>query len=96
ATSLRQAGAVEASVEAMLERFVDRFEYWRACWRARGLDAVREAWLGRAARLGEKIVVGLPADRLEGRFAGLDDSGALILELADGGRRTITAGDVLP
>lgn len=96
ATSLRQAGAAGASVEAMLEGFIDRFDFWQARWRARGLDAVREAWLGRAARVGEKIVVRLPGDRLEGRFAGLDDTGALILELADGGRRTITAGDVFP
>jgi hypothetical protein len=31
---------------------------------------------------------------LQGRFAALDASGALDLELADGGHRLVTAGDV--
>jgi BirA family biotin operon repressor/biotin-[acetyl-CoA-carboxylase] ligase len=36
----------------------------------------------------------LPQEELRGRFDGLDDSGALLLRLPDGARRSISAGDV--
>ncbi len=94
ASSLVAAGAKKVSPGDMLGRFVSGFDTWRGRWRAGGLDAVREAWLARAARLGEEIVVRMPNDRLTGRFAGLDATGALIIDLAGGGRRTVTAGDV--
>jgi biotin-(acetyl-CoA carboxylase) ligase len=32
----------------------------------------------------------------QGRFAGLDDKGRLLLELPDGAIQTIAAGDVFP
>lgn len=94
ATSLVAAGARRVTPADMLARFVAGFDVWCGRWRADGLDAVREAWLARAARLGEDIVVRMPDHRLEGRFAGLDGTGALIIDLAGGGRRTVTAGDV--
>jgi len=94
ATSLRGAGARPVAVEDLLARYVDGFAHWRARWQNEGIGAVREAWLKRAARLGEDITVRLPGDRLQGRFAGLDEVGALLLDLPDGSRRTITAGDV--
>lgn len=94
ATSLAEAGARGVLPGEMLARFVAGFDVWRGRWRAGGLDAVREAWLARAARLGEEIVVRMPENRLEGRFAGLDATGALIIDLPGGGRRTVTAGDV--
>lgn len=93
-TSLRNAGVAGVAVEDMVLRFVAGFAVWRERWTAAGLGAVREAWLARAARVGEDIVVRLPGDELKGRFTGLDESGALLLDLADGSRRTVTAGDV--
>src|SRR5690606_41799104 len=73
-----------------------RFGYWYARWKTDGFAAVREAWLRRAHGLGQQIVVRLPVGELHGRFAALDDSGALLLELPDGRRQAITAGDVFP
>jgi len=40
--------------------------------------------------------VRLPDREMQGRFAALDDSGALLLELPDGRVQTVTAGDVFP
>lgn len=94
ATSLRAAGARAATPCDMLGRFIAGFAHWRARWHNEGLAAVREAWLARAARLGEEITVRLPKSEMKGRFGGLDENGALLLEMADGSRRAITAGDV--
>lgn len=94
ATSLREAGAGPVAVRDMLTRYIGGFAHWRARWQNEGIAAVREAWLEHAARLGEDITVRLPGDRLQGRFTGLNDAGALLLDMPDGSRRTITAGDV--
>jgi BirA family biotin operon repressor/biotin-[acetyl-CoA-carboxylase] ligase len=58
-----------------------------------GFAPIREAWLARAAFLGETIEVRLPNETLNGRFVDLDASGALLLDTA-AGRRIVTAGDV--
>jgi len=94
ATSLRQAGAGDIEVEGLLMRFLAGFAEWRARWQNEGLAVVRAAWLERAARLGEEIIVRLPGAELKGRFEGLDESGALMLDMADGSRRKVSAGDV--
>lgn len=58
-----------------------------------GFAATRSDWLDRAIGLGQEIRVRLPKRSLTGRFAGLDRTGALVLE-QDTGRRLIAAGDV--
>lgn len=90
ATSLTAAGCPPIAVDGMLARFLEAFDRWRR----EGIAALRAAWIERAAGLGEQIAVRLPNDELRGRFAGLDDSGALLLDLPDGARRVISAGDV--
>lgn len=62
-------------------------------WLQQGFEPIRAAWLARAHPVGSPLRVGLGARVLEGRFAGLDTDGALLLDTADG-RRRITAGDV--
>lgn len=94
ATSLAAAGCRPVPADDMLVRFITAFDRWRRRWREEGIAAVRAAWIARAAGLGEDIEVRLPNDRLRGRFAGLDESGALLLDLPDGARRVISAGDV--
>lgn len=52
-------------------------------------------WLTVAHPLGTPLMVGEPGELpLSGTFAGLTESGALQLRLADGSTRTIHAGEV--
>ncbi len=69
--------------------------FWRLYrdWRTHGFEPIRQQWLARAAGLFEEITVRLPKEELTGVFAGLDESGALVLRLSDG-KRTIAAGEV--
>lgn len=62
-------------------------------WRTQGFAPVREAWLMRAAGLGQTVTVRLPNETIEGVFEDLDESGGLVLRF-DGGTRIISAGDV--
>jgi BirA family transcriptional regulator, biotin operon repressor / biotin---[acetyl-CoA-carboxylase] ligase len=65
-----------------------------ALWREQGFEPIRVAWLARAKGLGQPIVARLPHETLEGLFRGLGRDGALELELPNGRRRDVTAGDV--
>jgi BirA family biotin operon repressor/biotin-[acetyl-CoA-carboxylase] ligase len=94
ATSLRAVGVGSVGLRDILNRYIYGFAQWRTRWQKEGIVAVREAWLERAAQLGEDITVRQPSGQLTGRFFGLDEVGALLLDLPDGSRRTISAGDV--
>jgi len=91
--SVREAGAATDPVE-LLERFAGCFVAWYDIWRREGFAPLRAAWLDRAAGLGQTIEVRLDHETLVGRFATLDESGALALDLPDDGRRLVAAGDV--
>ena len=86
----RSTATVEAVLAGLTDAWLKRFEAWS---RPGGFGPTREAWLERAAFLGEIITLRLPEGPLTGRFAGLDPSGRLELE-TDAGRRLIDAGDL--
>ncbi|MGE5146080.1 MAG: biotin--[acetyl-CoA-carboxylase] ligase, partial [Candidatus Eiseniibacteriota bacterium] len=72
------------------------FAAWRARWLAEGFGPVRQAWLARAWRRGQAIEIRLERERASGVFAGLDDSGALMLDPSGGPRRLVSFGEVFP
>ncbi|MEY4160675.1 MAG: hypothetical protein RLZZ136_1296 [Pseudomonadota bacterium] len=66
-----------------------------ARWRSYGLGPVIARWQAAAHPLGTPLLVGEAEDvPLAGTFAGLTDDGALQLQLADGTRRVVHAGEV--
>jgi BirA family biotin operon repressor/biotin-[acetyl-CoA-carboxylase] ligase len=79
---------------AFLERLAGRLLYWDHRLEREGFGPLRESWLARAAGLGQPIKVLLGTKALEGRLAGLSETGELILD-APTGRRLIAAGDVI-
>ena len=94
AISLAAAGAA-VTVEVLLQAVAAGFERWYERWREEGFQPLRAAWVARARGLGESIRVRLQGEEASGRFAGLDEDGALLLD--DGTtRRRIGAGDVFP
>lgn len=94
--SLAALGAPVAPA-TLLERLSTRYAEARAGLAAvDGIARVRERWLERAVGLGGAMTVRFEDRELRGIFAGLDESGRLLLEAADGGREAIAAGDVFP
>lgn len=93
ATFLREHNP-QASVEAMLAALSDAWVARLAIWsRPGGFGPTRAAWLERAAFLGETITIRIGDSPVSGRFAGLDPSGRLELDTAEG-LRLIDAGDL--
>ncbi|MDE0057187.1 MAG: biotin--[acetyl-CoA-carboxylase] ligase [Defluviicoccus sp.] len=66
------------------------FDLWYRRWLAEGFGPVREAWLRRAAGLGQEVATG----SARGRFARLTEDGALVLVDASGAATEIAAGEV--
>lgn len=96
ATDLVEAGknvSPESLLYALSRTMMGRLAKWN---RGAGFAAIRADWLTCATGIGREITVRLPGHDLDGHFEGLDDSGQLLLRLADGKLQTITAGDVFP
>ncbi len=96
ATDLGEAGAKvtpESLFFAVSHAMMRRLNQWN---RGAGFAQIRTDWLTFVTGLGREITVRVNGRDLSGHFEGLDESGHLILRLADGRQQAITAGDVFP
>ena len=94
ATSLAELGvAVDAPglFEALSDAWVGLEHIWSE---GHGFPKVRDLWLDRATGLGQPAAVRVGDEVFSGVFETIDDEGRLIIRMADGDRRTITAGEV--
>jgi BirA family biotin operon repressor/biotin-[acetyl-CoA-carboxylase] ligase len=94
ATSLVAEGAPPPALDAVLADLLQALHDGIARWQAKGFAPVRADWLASAHGVGQPIVVRLAGENLHGTFAALDENGALLLELAGGGQRLVTGGEV--
>lgn len=79
----------------MLSRLAATMAGWLGTWQeGAGIADVRAGWLERAGPVGERIAVTTGSGLAEGRFAGLDAEGALLLADEQGATRRFTFGDV--
>ncbi|MBT3173066.1 MAG: biotin--[acetyl-CoA-carboxylase] ligase [Rhodospirillaceae bacterium] len=93
-TSLYDEGGGEIAEAVALEEFSRAFSRrWRE-WRDGGFQPIHNAWLEHAYGLGEMASIKLESAEHEGRFIGIDESGALRLKANDCGERLFSAGDV--
>lgn len=93
AVNLAGETGIAIAPEAFLDLLAPAFEARAARFRAEGFAPVRDAWLARAARLGETITARIGHASRAGRFDGIDGAGALLLTTA-AGRESIPAADV--
>ena len=94
ATSLRFEGCPpEVTEVALLEAFGKYFLAWVNRWLEEGFAPIRKGWRNHAHGLGEEARVRLAREEISGVFKDLDETGALMLDQADGERR-VTAGEV--
>jgi BirA family transcriptional regulator, biotin operon repressor / biotin---[acetyl-CoA-carboxylase] ligase len=95
ATDLHAHGA-DVTVENLFTRLTGTMCRRIAQWdRGAGLAAIRADWISHARGMGEMITVSdYFGNEKAGRFAGLDESCRLLLELPDGTLKKIAAGDV--
>ncbi|TKW67489.1 MAG: biotin--[acetyl-CoA-carboxylase] ligase [Paracoccus denitrificans] len=91
--SLREETGIVIHPEDFLDLLAPAFAAWEARLLSDGFSPVRDAFLARAARMGETITARTGTAEFTGRFDGIDDSGALILTTPQG-RQSVPAADV--
>ncbi|MBX3530713.1 MAG: biotin--[acetyl-CoA-carboxylase] ligase [Rhizobiaceae bacterium] len=94
ATSLAALGS-KATAEDLFLALSDAWVDVAALWgEGRGLAAIRERWLRRAAGLGSEVAVRLDGAVIRGIFETIDTECRFVIRAQDGRRHTIAAGDV--
>ncbi len=79
--------------ETLLDVLAPTMAHWEGRLAAEGFAPVRDAWLARAARLGEPIVARLPGREVRGRFRTVDAVGAVVLD-TPAGPQALPAADI--
>ncbi|WP_196216754.1 biotin--[acetyl-CoA-carboxylase] ligase [Paracoccus shanxieyensis] len=83
----------QVAPEEFLDLLAPAFAGWQAQLETYGFAPIRNAWLARAARLGETITARTSNAEAQGIFEGIDETGALILK-TPAGRQVLPAADV--
>ncbi|MDO6584977.1 biotin--[acetyl-CoA-carboxylase] ligase [Salipiger sp. 1_MG-2023] len=91
--SLLSETGVRVSQEEFLDPLASAFAAHEARFVTYGFAPIREAWLARAARLGEIITARTGTAEITGTFETVDEAGNLVLKTA-AGRQAIPAADV--
>ena len=94
ATSLAAVGSPVLTNHDALACLAGAFAKWYDIWRRESFSPIRDAWLSRAANLGNRIRARLQNEETSGVFEGIDETGALILREAQDRTRLIAAGEV--
>jgi len=94
AASLNQLGIpIDAALlfRALSEAWARVEKVWDL---GRGFPAIRGLWLDRAAGVGERVTVRIGEATVSGVFETIDDTGRIVIQEANGCRRSIAAGEV--
>lgn len=95
AGSIWRDPAISFSRDAALICLGDCLDHWIGRLVGEGFLPIRQAWLKHGHSAGAPIAVRDGQGHVAGRFAGLDQDGALLLSLPGGGTRRILSGDLL-
>lgn len=84
---------VDVTQEDFLAELAHHYAEWESRFATYGFAPIREAWLARAAKLGEVITARMTNRELTGTFDGIDAQGNLVLKTAKS-RENIPAAEV--
>ncbi len=93
AACLKDLGTA-AEAGQVLEKLSARVKDLYDLWVKSGFTPVRSQWLHYAHNVGMTIQVRMPNETFSGKFLGIDDAGALEIEMPDGAKRAVCSGEV--
>ncbi|NRP12297.1 Bifunctional ligase/repressor BirA [Aliiroseovarius sp. xm-m-379] len=91
--SLAGETGVQLDPEAFLDLLAPSYAHYETQFSTYGFEPIREAWLARAAKLGEVIIARTMQHEYQGRFDTVDGEGNLVLSTATG-REVIPAAEI--
>jgi BirA family transcriptional regulator, biotin operon repressor / biotin---[acetyl-CoA-carboxylase] ligase len=94
AISLKALG-IDISAADLFTALSDTWAEYIGIWnRGRGFGEIRDAWLARAAGLGQPVAITTGSTIIEGTFDTIDAQGCMVIRTMEGRLVPITAGDV--
>jgi BirA family biotin operon repressor/biotin-[acetyl-CoA-carboxylase] ligase len=94
ATSLFAAGGVEVSRRDFTQTLLRQLDALYEQYLRQGFAPIRAAWEQHCNMVGRMVEVDSPPKRYVGCVSGIDESGALLVDLPGGVRERVLAGDV--
>lgn len=91
--ALKAETGTEIAPDVFMAYLAAAYALWEERFRTYGFGPVREAWLAKAAKLGEPIRARTMREEMHGTFETVDEQGHLVLTSAKG-RMSIPAADV--
>ena len=95
ATSVIDQTGEPSSRTELAGEVIKEFNKWYGLLMTRGKQVIIDEWLALSSTIGKLVLVSSGKVHLEGSAEGIDDEGLLILKLADGTYRKVSAGDVI-
>jgi BirA family biotin operon repressor/biotin-[acetyl-CoA-carboxylase] ligase len=89
------AGGI-ATVDGARDILLGSLARYLEAWTEHGFDPIRTAWLARAHPVGTLLRASIGGRSEEGLFAGLDETGAMLLDTAEGRKRIVAAEVTAP
>lgn len=94
ASSLFLESGVEVNRNAFIRAFLEELDALYEAYLLEGYPAIRREWLALCNIIGKRVRVSFQESETTGIVTGIDDYGALLLELGDGSVERVLAGDV--
>ena len=97
-TSLLAQGQIPPDPALLVQSLRQAIAVNLQTWVASGFEPLRQRFLKRAHKLGQRVRLGTSPDKQtyqDGVFEGIDSEGQLLLRLDDGGLKRLYSGDVL-
>lgn len=91
--SLAGDAGLQVSAETFLDALAVAYDTRQMQFQQGGFAAIRRDWLKHAVKLGEQIIARTVTQEIHGRFETVDETGALVLDTAQGPRQ-ITAAEI--
>ncbi|HXC52056.1 MAG TPA: biotin--[acetyl-CoA-carboxylase] ligase [Candidatus Limnocylindrales bacterium] len=94
ATSVLLERGARTDRAAFAARLLSRFEECYDAWTRGGFPAIAPRWRALSVLDGRTVDIASPGEHATGICAGIDDDGALLVDIDGGTRRRVLAGDV--
>ncbi len=94
ATSLKREMGQRVSRKAFLHILLEELERWYGTFLKKGPAPILQAWRDRARIAGKQVRISSLGEIVKGRAIDVDSEGALLVEMRNGKRTRVVAGDV--
>ena len=88
------SGGKPVPVHVFRDKVLEQLEGVYLQWKRQGFSPIRTRWLKQAHAMGEVITARFAREEAQGIFKGIDEKGALLLEVA-GQTKSISAAEIL-